>query len=316
MTKLDKAIFKTFFECLNVKPKESLLILTDVLTRNLAQQFFEKALKAKIEALLLETSPLNSRSPEPSAAVLKIVKQTSAVLTLTSFPLIHSKLVKQVCYNGARILCLKPLSILSLQRALNVDYKLMGEKSHRIADLLSIGREIRVSTKAGTNFVFKVNRHKSSSNTGVLKGPGDFDYLPAGEATVTPDRNTTNGVIIIDGSIPPHCMVEHPLELNVKDGYVYQIFGDETAEKIRKILKPYGKNSRNIAEFGIGTNPGAALTGESIEDEKVLGTAHVALGHHLLEGGSQQKKLHLDFVFRKPSVEIDGRLIIKNGKLI
>ncbi len=38
------------------------------------------------------------------------------------------------------------------------------------------------------------------------------------------------------------------------------------------------KNADNIAEIGLGTNPVAKIIGNVLEDEKVHGTCHVALG--------------------------------------
>ncbi|RMF05165.1 aminopeptidase, partial [Candidatus Woesearchaeota archaeon] len=53
-----------------------------------------------------------------------------------------------------------------------------------------------------------------------------------------------------------------------------------------------------------------------LEDEKVLGTAHVALGNNISFGGSVNVPVHIDGVFRKPTVFVDGRKITENGKLL
>jgi leucyl aminopeptidase (aminopeptidase T) len=50
-----------------------------------------------------------------------------------------------------------------------------------------------------------------------------------------------------------------------------------------------------------------------LEDEKVLGTCHIALGNNLSLGGSVDAPLHLDGVLKKPTIRIDGRLIMKDG---
>ena len=68
--------------------------------------------------------------------------------------------------------------------------------------------------------------------------------------------------------------------------------------------------------MGIGTNPKASITGKSIEDEKTLGTVHVAMGDPAFEGGSYHTHCHIDAVLKNPTLEIDGHLIIKNGKLL
>lgn len=316
MAKLDRAISKIFSECLKLKRGESCIILVDKHTQNLGQQFFEKAKLGKADVALLEIKPLTYRNPEPPRAIVNILKQVSAVLSFTNHSLIHSSALKHVCHNGSRVLCLTPLSEECITRTMNTDFDYLDKKSRHIADLFSIGRRIHLTTPAGTDLVIPIARHKGSANTGIVSQPGMFCSLPSGEASVTPDKHGTKGVLVVDGSIPSIGILENPVEIKIKEGYGYQITGGEKVTLLRKILKPFGKQSRNIAEFGIGTNPGAILSGQSVEDEKVLGTAHIALGSPEHEGGSLRGNLHLDLIIRKPDVMIDGHPVLEKGKLV
>ncbi|MBA3064791.1 hypothetical protein FP803_05115 [Candidatus Woesearchaeota archaeon] len=67
---------------------------------------------------------------------------------------------------------------------------------------------------------------------------------------------------------------------------------------------------------GIGTNPKAKITGNVLEDEKVLGTVHFAFGNDLSYNGTNNIPLHLDGVIKEPTIEVDGKTIMKNGKLL
>ena len=51
---------------------------------------------------------------------------------------------------------------------------------------------------------------------------------------------------------------------------------------------------RNLAELGVGTNERATLTGNILEDEKMLGTVHVAFGASAGIGGTVSVPVHLD----------------------
>lgn len=316
MAKLEKAIHKLFADCLKIVPGDSCLILVDEGTCQLGQMIFQNFPRIRAELALLETRPFNANRTEPPAAILNALKQMSAIVVFTSASLIHSNALKHLCHNGARVLCLEPISEEALGRAINTDYQFIELKSRRLADLFSIGHKIQVLTAAGTDLTIPIARHRGMANTGVVHEPGNFSLLPAGEAAITPDLHGTEGIIVVDGSIPALGLLQHSIELKVKGGYAYQITGGEEVEKLRKILKPFGKLGRNIAEFGIGTNPHAILTGQSIEDEKVLGTAHFALGHHVYEGGRLKGKLHLDLIIKAPTVTIDGRIIMDAGKLL
>jgi leucyl aminopeptidase (aminopeptidase T) len=52
-----------------------------------------------------------------------------------------------------------------------------------------------------------------------------------------------------------------------------------------------------------------------LEDEKVLGTAHIAFGNNLSMGGSIDVPLHLDGVLIRPTIEIDGRIVLNKGEI-
>lgn len=71
-----------------------------------------------------------------------------------------------------------------------------------------------------------------------------------------------------------------------------------------------------MAELGIGLNPKAKIIGIILEDEKVIGTVHIALGNNLSYGGTNDVPLHLDGVIKSPDVYVDGKVIMAKGKFI
>ena len=77
--------------------------------------------------------------------------------------------------------------------------------------------------------------------------------------------------------------------------------------------------SKKIAEFGFGTNPEATLIGNVLQDEKVLGTVHVAFGDntHYVENGSERANpcdVHWDTVCEKPTVWFDEQKVLDDGE--
>jgi leucyl aminopeptidase (aminopeptidase T) len=83
-----------------------------------------------------------------------------------------------------------------------------------------------------------------------------------------------------------------------------------------ELLTAHGTDGTNVAELGIGTNEKAILTGEILEDEKILGTAHIAFGASAAIGGTVQVPVHLDCVVLEPTVEIDGEPLVRAGELL
>ncbi|MEM2679549.1 MAG: hypothetical protein QXU01_03945, partial [Candidatus Hadarchaeales archaeon] len=90
----------------------------------------------------------------------------------------------------------------------------------------------------------------------------------------------------------------------------------EGNDKLFKIVSKVGKNARNLAEFGIGTNKMARFSGSVLEEEKIVGTCHIALGDNSTFGGNVRAGVHIDCVMLKPTVEIDGRVILQDGRLL
>jgi len=77
-----------------------------------------------------------------------------------------------------------------------------------------------------------------------------------------------------------------------------------------------GENGRTIAELGIGTNPGATITGVILEDEKAEGTVHFAFGANNGFGGASEASVHIDGLVRDAEVEVDGCPLLRDGRLL
>jgi leucyl aminopeptidase (aminopeptidase T) len=58
------------------------------------------------------------------------------------------------------------------------------------------------------------------------------------------------------------------------------------------------------------------LSGNVIEDEKVLGTVHLAFGDNHSFGGTTRVASHQDFVVLEPTVTIDGTDVLAEGRLL
>ena len=63
-------------------------------------------------------------------------------------------------------------------------------------------------------------------------------------------------------------------------------------------------------------NEKAIITGNMLEDEKVMGTCHIALGNNAFFGGKVNVPLHIDGLIKKPTIIIDDQTIIHKGNLL
>ena len=79
--------------------------------------------------------------------------------------------------------------------------------------------------------------------------------------------------------------------------------------------------ARTLGEFAIGTNPGITrFTRNTLFDEKIQGTVHMALGSAYPEsGGRNESQIHWDMVCDLRAggqILADGQLIYENGRFL
>lgn len=102
--------------------------------------------------------------------------------------------------------------------------------------------------------------------------------------------------------------------MEVRDGFITRIEGGRQAEVLRRDLESHGdRNSFNIAELGVGLNPKCKMIGIMLEDEGVLGSAHIGIGTNITLGGTIEAPCHYDLLVWYPRIEIDGEVVI-DGK--
>lgn len=313
MDKLLKAAQVAVNNCLAVKKGESVLVITDLPERKIGYALWEAAKEVGSEAMLLEILPRSSNGEEPPEAVAKFMKDFDVLMIPTSKSMSHTKARRDACEAGARCATLPGILEDTMQRTLNADYHEIAKRSIKLAEIVSQGKVAKVTTPAGTEITMSLEGRECHADTGLVHNPGDFSNLPAGEAYIAPVEGSANGIIIVDGAMVGK--VKTPIKIVVRDGFATQITGDRSAEELEKILEPFGQLGRNIAELGIGTNHKAQIVGSVLEDEKVMGTVHMALGDNKSMGGNVSVPSHLDGILLKPTLWIDDKKIMEDGEL-
>src|SRR3989344_422002 len=203
-----------------------------------------------------------------------------------------------------------------ITNALDVDYKKMKLKGEKIKKMLDLGREIRIKTERGTDFIASIKGRYGISLDGDYKNKIRGGNMPAGEVYIAPVTGSVNGKIVIDGSSRNEkgtMIIEPPITLTVKQSQILKIEGGKEAlvlEETLNLAKKMAKRPSNISkirEIGIGINPNIDIVGSMVVDEKAMNTGHIAIGSNYWFGGDIFTFLHLDQVFRNPEIFIDGK---------
>ena len=131
-----------------------------------------------------------------------------------------------------------------------------------------------------------------------------------GEGFISP---TGGDGVLYASSLAAIGLATPPARLTVADGRLFTAEGDAGARLLER-LRAAGELGTNLAELGVGTNERATLTGNIPEDEKMLGTVHVAFGASAGIGGTVTVPVHLDVLVVDPTLTLDGTTVIDAGR--
>jgi len=304
-------------QCLGVRGGENCLVVTDAPCRAIGMALFHAAQVAGAEVVLMDMLPRGMDGEEPPASVGAAMLVCDVLVAATFRSLSHTAARRSASDKGARVATMPGITEETMVRTMGADYARVAELSDGIAAILTEGREARLTTEAGTDIRFGIAGRDGLSDTGILVNAGDFGNLPAGEAFIGPLEGTSQGTVVVDGAMGDSGVLDgERIVLTVKNGHAVEIAGGRAARELEAAIEQYGGDARSIAELGVGTNEKARVVGNILEDEKVLGTVHVAIGNNMSMGGVVDVPVHLDGIILAPTLEIDGRKILEAGKLL
>ncbi len=316
MPDLSQAARVAVTQCLGARSGEKMLVITDEPLKDIGRALFDAGREAGCETILCEIIPRKNSGEPPPEPLPDFWKRFDLFLAPTSRSLTHTRARKEASEAGVRGATLPGITADTMARCLAADYDAIAERSVRLARILSEGKVAKVTSKAGTDITLSIAGREGIADTGLLTAKGAFGNLPAGEAFLAPVEGSAEGVIVVDGSIGDTGVLVEPITLVVQGGFVTEIRGGEKAERVRKLLEPYGRDAFSIAELGVGTNDRARLVGNVLEDEKVMGTVHIAVGASQGIGGTVQVPIHLDLVVLDASLTIGGTPVLDAGQYV
>ncbi len=302
-------------DCLGVAPGEEVLVVCNPATEELGALMRDEAQEVGADAVLAMIAERDSHAAEPPGPVAAAMAAAAAVLAPTVQSLSHTAARKAASEAGARIATLPGVTEEMIARVMSADMVELRRRGAAVAAVLDRGSEARITCAHGSDLRLGLKGRRAIPDAGELAASGAFGNLPCGEGFIAPLEGTGEGTLVVDGSIAGAGRVEMPVTLTVRGGHLTEATGTAGAILL-ELLSTHGPDGTNVAELGIGTNEKAILTGNILEDEKILGTAHVAFGASAAIGGTVQVPVHLDCVVLEPTVEIDGEAIVHGGKLL
>jgi leucyl aminopeptidase (aminopeptidase T) len=313
MTDLDRAVQTVVRRCLNIRPDEDVVVVVDEPLQDLGEKLRTAAQQSGADAVLTVMSPRPTDGSEPPAPVAEALAACDVFIAPASRSLSHTLARKRASEAGARGATMPHVTADMLARLMAIDFDRMRSRSHAVAELLDKAGEAHVTCPRGSDLTLDLNGRHGIADDGDLTAPGSFGNLPCGEGFIAPRGG--EGTMFARSIAAIGLTHGHPAKLTVSGGRITDATGPE-GEQLLTILREHGDAGTNLAELGVGTNDRATLTGNVLEDEKILGTVHVAFGASIAIGGTVSVPIHLDCVVTEASLEIDGTRVLDEGRFV
>jgi len=209
-----------------------------------------------------------------------------------------------------------------LLSALDIDYEELAKRGRSIVEAVSDSESVHLTSIKGTDVEFQVRGRKWIFDDGIISEEdiqmGDVGLnLPCGEVFVCPIETSGDGTVFFD--VPTNFWGHRisGVKLKFKGGKVVDFDAEFGKGDFKGVLDSATGDKDRIAEFAIGLNPKAQFINDILVDEKVLGTVHIAIGDNKgpAYGGKNNSSIHWDMIMTRPTVIVDGKTLMKNGKL-
>lgn len=299
-------------QCLGVGVGEQCLVVADVEMRQIAEALRLAATDAGADVVLALMQPRSIHGAEPPPTVAAALAACDVFIAPTLFSLSHTQARKAATVAGARGATLPGVTADMLGRLMNGDLGGLARRSRRVADLLSAADSAELSCPLGSSMVFDLSGRDAIADDGRFTKPGAFGNFPCGEAFISPLRAEGE---LYASSVATFGLSSPAAHLTAVDGRL--VAADEgLGPQLLAALRERGAGGLNVAELGVGTNEQARLSGNVLEDEKLLGSVHVAFGASAAIGGTVSVPIHLDVIVLQASLTIDGHPVLDQGRFV
>ncbi|MHB9286956.1 aminopeptidase [Halobacteriales archaeon Cl-PHB] len=308
-----------------VKDDDSILLITDEAgmerTPEIIEVVFGTAIQKARDANLIVMADVTDGTHYLPDEVAEAMAESDIVLPLTQTTLAPSahhevperlreeKQIRTVSMTRRSMETFKSDTILGQ------DFEKMNQISAKILEYVEPASTIHVTSEVGTDLEASLKGMPSQRTTNA-DDPGDWTSISWGEVYQAPEVGSTQGTAVIDGPVLQHGWPESNLVLEITDGKVQDVRGDEEMSRTIRELVENNENGSNIAELSFGINPNADVREEVNIWKQGLGRVHIAVGNGLIYGQPVDSPIHVDFMINEPTVEVDGERIVEAGELV
>ncbi len=319
--------------CLGVTEEDKVVILSDEDSQEIGLGLRKAALEItpQVRYFKLELygdRPLNKMPDQIKSAVQEA---TASVWTAKAvdgeLESIRKPFIQSAVTNG-RLAHMVNINKELMRSAMAVDYGEVESFTNKMLSLAEKTKNIRISSKRGTDVTVRVGKYKWVASTGIIRGVGSWYNLPAGQIYTTPA--SMKGTVIIDGTLGDYFdsiysisdLEEDPIHLEIRGEPRPKVTELECGNsELKQELESYLNRNRcssYIGEIGLGTNVFLEeLAGNMLQDDK-FPTPHIACGdpNEGMTFAGWSCPEHIDMVIQECDVWFDEKKVMEEGKYL
>jgi 2,5-dihydroxypyridine 5,6-dioxygenase len=331
-------LFADVFARCKVAPGDACAILSESQSRELNVRLAELALHklgARPFHVVVPTprqlAPVPIRSTGASVALqglapaLQALAASTFVADCTLEGMMHAAELPAILKGGARVLYISNEHPEVLERLAPSS---ADERKVRAGmRLLKEARLMKVTSAAGTDLSIGVEGARVGGVWGYTEKPGTLSHWPGGLCLCFPRSGSVNGTLVMapgDLNLTFKRYAESTVRLDIENDYVTRISGDGLdAELMREYFAAWGdREAYAVSHVGWGMNERARWDALVMYDRAdVNGTEQRAFAGNFLystganEVAGRHTLGHFDLPFRHCTVELDGKAVVREGKL-
>jgi 2,5-dihydroxypyridine 5,6-dioxygenase len=325
-------------EC-KVAAGDTCAVLSETQSRRLNVQLAELALQRLganafhvVVPTPRQTAPVPIRSTGASVALRDVAPAVQAlaasrfVVDCTLEGLMHAAELPAVLAAGARVLYVSNEHPEVLERL--APSPADEQKVRAGMRQLREAKRMTVHSAAGTALEIRVEGARVGGVWGYTEKPGTLSHWPGGLCLCFPRAGSVGGTLVLapgDLNLTFKRYVEAPVRLKIENDYVTRIEGDSLdAQLMRDYFAAWGdREAYAVSHVGWGMNERARWDALVMYDRAdVNGTEQRAFAGNFLystganEVAGRHTLGHFDLPFRNCTVALDGRAVVRDGKLV
>ncbi|MEO8523194.1 MAG: hypothetical protein ABI460_00605 [Caldimonas sp.] len=330
-------LYRRQFELCRVGPGQTVAVVSDLGTR---REYIQAAFAAAEEmGFDIYEMCVNAIPGWTSVGVPTIGKCKGTLEALAAADMIlifhvplFSKWLREVQAKGVRVQMVidAPDDLYQLQSPPGLKEAILHAQ-----DLYRATKEVRVTSKAGTDLTYRCGEYPVMSQYGMADEPGRFDHWGVGLLHTFPNEDSANGMVVIapgDIVILPYCRyVVDAVTLDIREGHIVRIEGGVDAALMREWLAegetgPSDRDPYAVSHCGWGLNPqcrwdAIALYGDAPERARAAarsfpGNFLFSTGPNTQGGGKRTTRGHYDVPMRGCTIALDGRVVVEDGRVV